>query len=114
MRSPLLRFLAHHCLVGMAIGWIILGGLLWSDVGRLGTLIFNSPHWPEAIALLLIFFAITFGSLSMGTGIMLLSDEDEDSKGGGKRSAFDKLKALSNDPQGAPKLAPLRVKARRR
>ncbi len=72
MRSPLLRFLLHHCLIGIASGWLLLAGLLLTDAMGLATLIFSSAFWVEAMVLLLVFFAITFGSLAMGTGVMLL------------------------------------------
>jgi len=80
MRSPLLRFLLHHCLIGIASGWLVLGGLLASNAMGLRDLIFTSNHWLEAMVLLLVFFAITFGSLAMGTGVMMMSDTDEGPK----------------------------------
>ena len=46
MTSPprLIAFLARHCLLGIAAGWALLGGLVLLDVGRLGELLFASEH----------------------------------------------------------------------
>lgn len=78
LRFPLLRFLLHHCLIGIAAGWMLLAGLLLTDAMGLASLIFTSSSWIEAMVLLLVFFAITFGSLSMGTGVMLLGGAESD------------------------------------
>lgn len=85
MRSPLLRFLLHHCLIGIAAGWLLLAGLLLSDAMGLATLIFTSASWIEAMVLLSVFFAITFGSLAMGTGVMLLGGPAPKEPTGSKR-----------------------------
>jgi len=69
---PLLAYLGRHCLVGIAAGWVLLAALVATDVGSLKTLLAGSSHWPEALALLMVFFAITFGSLAMGTAVMML------------------------------------------
>ncbi len=85
MRSPLLRFLLHHCLIGIAAGWTLLAGLLLSNAMGLQTLIFSSAFWLEAMILLTVFFAITFGSLAMGTGVMLLGGPEPERPEGPKR-----------------------------
>lgn len=87
MRSPLLRFLLHHCLIGIAAGWLLLAGLLLTDAMGLATLIFTSASWIEAMVLLLVFFAITFGSLAMGTGVMLLGGPEPKKPTGSKKPA---------------------------
>lgn len=80
--GPILLFLAGHMLIGIAVGWSILGALLWFDIGGLWRLIGGSAHSGIAMAMLLIGFAITFGSVAMGSAIMAL---EEDRKGpGGK------------------------------
>ena len=78
MLPPLLAYLGRHCLIGIAAGWSLLAGLIATDVGSLWSLLSRSGHWPEALALLVIFFAITFGSLAMGTAVMLLGSQDGD------------------------------------
>lgn len=70
MRFVLLRFLAGHLVVGVTVGWTLLGLLLALDIGGLWTLISASPEAPVALVMLAIFFAITFGSLAMGSGLM--------------------------------------------
>ena len=74
----LARFLAGHIAVGVAAGWTVLAGLLYFDIARLRTLTFDSPDGPLALVLLALFMAITFGSLAMGTGVMMLAGEKEE------------------------------------
>jgi len=85
-RHELLRFLAGHLVVGLAAGWTLLALLLWTDVGGLATLLWESPDWPLLLAMLAFGFAITFGSLAMGTGVMSLGHRrrqgHDDWKGG--------------------------------
>lgn len=80
--GPILLFLAGHMLVGIAVGWAILGALLWFDIGGLWRLIGGSTQIGLVMTMLLIAFAVTFGSVAMGSAIMAL---EEDRKGpGGK------------------------------
>jgi len=99
----LLQFLLRHCLVGVVAGWGLLAALLASDFAGLWTLLKTSDVWIEATALLFLFFAITFGSLAMGTAVWLLDRKD----GGPKQ----KSRESELPPMG---LAPARVRARRR
>jgi len=73
MKPGLLSFLLGHLLVGIAVGWALLGLLLWLDVAGLWSLIAASDSAWLVVALLLFGFAITFGSLAMGTGVMGLT-----------------------------------------
>jgi hypothetical protein len=94
-RAPLVKFLAVHLAVGIGAGWTVLGLMFWIDVGGMRSLIVNSGDAVVAVAMLAIFFALTFGSLAMGTGIMGLgrgpSAEDnprrEPPRGGLQRAA---------------------------
>jgi hypothetical protein len=79
MKQPrLIRFLFGHMLVGIAVGWIILGAIFWLDVASLRTLIGQTGAGWIAVPVMAILFAITFGSLAMGTGVMLLPKDDDD------------------------------------
>ena len=69
---PLLVFLARNCLAGVAAGWLLLAGLLYFDVARLGQLVAGSEHWLLTLVLAGAGFGLTFGSLAMGTAIFLL------------------------------------------
>lgn len=71
----LVRFLIRHALIGIASGWALLFALLWSDAAGLGTLLFASEHWLLTLLLAMGGFAVTFGSLAMGTAIFLLPRE---------------------------------------
>lgn len=107
MASPLLRFLGGHLLVGVIVGWGALGAFIWLDIGRLGSLVLDSPDWPLVLAMLLVVFAITFGSLAMGTGVMGLGRKAKDAAG-------DKPPGGTPALDGMPRPAYAKAEARRR
>ena len=84
LRTELVLFLLRHCRAGVAAGWLTLALLLWTDVGRLGTLVGASDLWPLPLLMLLAAFAVTFGSVAMGAGIMGLGKADESPHGRGE------------------------------
>ena len=73
MSNPLVPFLIRHGCAGIAAGWTAVAGLLWLDVGSLGTLVLESELAPLPLIMLLAFFALTFASLAMGAAIMGLA-----------------------------------------
>lgn len=78
MHAPdrsLIIYLAKNCVMGIIGGWLLLGLLISSNVANLGHLLFG--HGIEFTALILVGagFAVTFGSLAMGTAIFLLPKE---------------------------------------
>jgi hypothetical protein len=83
--GPILLFLAGHMLVGIAVGWAILGALLWFDIGGLWRLIGSSAQIGLVMTMLLIAFAVTFGSVAMGSAIMALEEDRKDPGGTGFR-----------------------------
>lgn len=85
-RAKLFKFLLRHMAIGIFFGWVILSAFLILDVGGLRTLSKATHAQAIVYPLLYIFFAITFGSVGMGIGIMTMNkDDDDDHKGGGKR-----------------------------
>jgi len=84
MDDPLIRFLLRHCLAGVLAGWTMVALLLLLDVAGLGTLVFASEGWLVALVMLMVFFAITFGSVAMGGAVMSLGRADRPS---GRRPA---------------------------
>ena len=68
----LLTYLAKNCLLGILAGWLLLGLLISSNVARLGDLLFGNGIELTALILVGAGFAVTFGSLAMGTAIFLL------------------------------------------
>jgi len=69
---PLLVYLAKNCLMGIIGGWLLLGLLISSNVANLGHLLFGNGIEVTALILVGAGFAVTFGSLAMGTAIFLL------------------------------------------
>jgi len=74
----LIRFLLAHCLIGIAAGGLLLAGLLGADIGGLGTLVRADQSPILVVALLAFLFAITFGSMAMGTAIFMLRSDPPD------------------------------------
>jgi len=72
----LVRFLVRHALIGIAIGWNVLGLLVVTDVAGLGTLLAGSEHRLVALLMLLAGFAVTFGGVAMATAVFLIPFEE--------------------------------------
>lgn len=71
----LLAYLAKNCVMGIVGGWLLLGLMISSNVGNLGHLLFGNGIEFTALILVGAGFAVTFGSLAMGTAIFLLPRE---------------------------------------
>jgi hypothetical protein len=76
----LIRFLAGHLFVGLIAGEGMLAGLLLLDVGGLRSLIWASTDKAIALGLLIVFFALIFGALAMGSGVMGLRNRSEENR----------------------------------
>ena len=76
----LMKFVAVGAGDGIAFGWFMLLVFKWMNVAGIGTLIDTSSSGPLAMALLLIFFGITFGMVGIGYRVMVvlpLSTDDD-------------------------------------
>lgn len=77
----LVKFLARHALVGIAIAAVFVGALCWFDVARLGTLVRTHEDGLLAVILLTFGLGVTFGSVQMGFAVMLMGKDDEPPRG---------------------------------
>jgi hypothetical protein len=84
LRQPLIRLLAINLAAGIAAALLMLGGLLALNPGGLRDLIFADRMGYTALGLLLFGLTITFGSVAMGSAIMMLGKEPRRNGGGGK------------------------------
>jgi hypothetical protein len=75
-RLPPFAALLPHLAAGIAVGWGVLGGLLWLDVGGLGTLVATARPRGPVLFMLMAGFAITWGSAATGAAIMALGRQD--------------------------------------
>jgi hypothetical protein len=82
---PLFRLLAINLAIGIAVAFLMIGGLLALNPYGLRGLIMADRGSGAAIALLVMGFVITFGSTAMGTAIMALG-ADPRGKSGGTRT----------------------------
>lgn len=73
--TRLLRFLARNCVLGILVGWSVLAGMLYFDVAGFGTVLFSAADRWLALVMAAAGFAVTFGSLAMGTAVFLLPKE---------------------------------------
>lgn len=71
-------FMLRHCLFGMVAATVLAVGILWTDVGQVGTLIASSGEPILAFSLLLFGLFVTFGSVSMGVAVFMLGEERDD------------------------------------
>ncbi len=83
--SKLLKLLVHNLVMGIAAGWVTLGGLLFINIGGLRDILFASSDPILTLVLLAFGFTITFGSLAMGVAIMTLPYDRDPGKGGGHK-----------------------------
>lgn len=68
----LLIFLGKNCALGIVAGWLLLAALIRANVGGLGDLLFGNGLELTGLVLVAAGFAVTFGSLAMGTAVFLL------------------------------------------
>lgn len=73
----LTRFLARHCATGIAASWTLLLGLLWTDVGQLGTLLDRSSSGWLALIVLAASFGLTGGAVAMAVAVMTIGGRDD-------------------------------------
>lgn len=66
----LILFLARHCATGVAAGLATLLGLVWTDVGGVGTLMDRSDIGWLGYLMLAVAFASTGGAVAMGLAAM--------------------------------------------
>jgi hypothetical protein len=75
------RFMVLHGLVGFALSALFVAAVLWADPGGVGSLILKHGGFP-VIALLWFFTGLTFGSVQIGTAVMLREGRDDTPRGG--------------------------------
>ncbi len=98
-----IRFFIRHAAIGFGISAAFTAMILYFNVGNLWHLVTHTTEGPIAVAMLVVFGGITFGSAQIGYKIMTMSDED-DTPSGGKRDALYVLE---------PAPIPVRVEDRR-
>jgi len=74
----LIRFLGLHCALGAALGVVCAAAVVLSNVAGIKDLLETSNDPVVALAMLYFMFALTFASLTMGAGVMLLPGKDDD------------------------------------
>jgi hypothetical protein len=74
----LLKLLAINLAIGIFIALSFLAILLYTDMGGLGTLIWESDNPALALLLLGVGLCVTFGSAAMGAAVIMLPYDDEE------------------------------------
>lgn len=72
----IVRYLFIHAGIGIAVGCVCAAAMLLLDVAGVGTLVAGTSTPWVPIALLFGGFSLTFGSLAMGSAIMLLPEQE--------------------------------------
>ena len=104
-QSKLIRFLAMHAAVGVAVAVLMVGLALAFDVMNLWTLVSASDAGLLAVTVMTVFFAITFGSAQMGFALMFAMADEEPPSSGRLRSLLERLlprRRLVASPVAAP------------
>jgi hypothetical protein len=99
----LLRFILKHVFFGIIIGWSFVAALLYFDVGGFGSLVLGSSSKWVALGLLGVSFAVTFGSASVATAVLMGHEFGDD----GDNTTDGRFVGLSDS-----ELRPLWVKSR--
>jgi len=82
-----IRMILKHGLIGFGISVAFTAMILVFNIGNLWHLVTHTTEGPVAVAMLIIFGTVTFGSAQIGYMIMSMG-EDEDDDQGGKRDAL--------------------------
>mgnify|MGYP003382156975 CR=1 FL=1 len=73
----LVRFVLINSVIGIVIGWMVAGLLVWANLGGFGSLVLNSANRAAAIFILAMSFGVTFGFGFLTTAVLLLpTDKD--------------------------------------
>jgi len=97
-QSKLIRFLAMHAAVGVAVAVLMVGLALAFDVMNLWTLVSASDAGLLAVTVMTVFFAITFGSAQMGFALMFAMTAEAPPSSGRWRALFARLLPRRVDP----------------
>lgn len=77
-RDPLFALLAVNGIAGALLGLAFVAGAVWLDIGHLRRLVDFSSDGIIALLMLSAGSIITFGSVAMGSAVMMLGRKDKD------------------------------------
>ena len=81
-RIPIaVRFMIMHGLIGFGLSALFVAAVLWADPGGVGSLILKHGGAP-VVAMLWFFSGLTFGSVQIGTAVMLQDGRGDAPRGG--------------------------------
>lgn len=83
----LVRLFIIHGAIGVGLGAVFTGLILWFNVANLGHLVARSPDGWLAVLMLVWFSGVTFGGVQIGIRVMSMAAPD-DRPGGGRRDAL--------------------------
>lgn len=69
----MLRYMAVNALCGALVGAAVAGGLIWINIGAVGTHIARSADPPLAAAMVIVPFALLFGGAVAASSIALVA-----------------------------------------
>lgn len=78
----LVRLFLVHGFVGLCLGGLFTGLLIWMNIANLGHLILTSSIGWLAIVMLVWFSAITFGGVQIAIRVMSMAEDDAGTTGG--------------------------------
>ena len=83
----LIRLYIRSAIIGFLLAAVMVGLILWFNVGRIAYLVNHSESGLLAVFLLWLFNGIVFAGVQFGIAIMGMADDDDDEppRGGGLR-----------------------------
>ena len=76
-----IKFLLRHAVFGAVIAVAFVGALLAMNVANMRHLVLNTADGPLALAVMTVFFWITFASVQIGIRIMMMAGDDNQDGG---------------------------------
>lgn len=89
-----IKMILFHALVGFGISVAFTVMILAFNIGNLWHLVTHTAEGPVAVAMLVVFGTITFGSAQIGYKIMSMGEEEDD-QSGGKRDALPSVEPVA-------------------
>lgn len=91
--TELIRFLLANAAIGVAAAVVMVALALAADFMNLWTLVSNNDAGPLALAVMTVFFSITFGSAQMGFALMFAMSNEGPPRSGRWRMALERVVA---------------------
>ena len=74
----LIRFVLVNSAIGAVLGWLVVAGLIWFNIGGFGDRFEQSSDKPLIVLILAMSFGVTFAFAYLTTAVLLLPSDKDD------------------------------------